>query len=76
MPIIWARTKKSIIELLIEEGLVTRTLLASLQTVDMDGPDAPDQGQGLVPHLGAIASHSHNLAAGTGLARDFRICCR
>ncbi|MGE3725322.1 MAG: hypothetical protein AB7I41_07220 [Candidatus Sericytochromatia bacterium] len=43
--------QKSIIELLLEEGLVTRSLLASLQTVDMDGPDAPDQGQGLVPTL-------------------------
>lgn len=43
--------QKSIIELLLDEGLVTRTLLASLQTVDMDGPDAPDQGQGLVPTL-------------------------
>lgn len=43
--------QKSILELLLDEGLVTRTLLASLQTVDMDGPDAPDQGQGLVPTL-------------------------
>jgi hypothetical protein len=43
--------QKTVLEMLLDQGIVTPALLASLQTVDLDAPDAPDQGQGLVPSL-------------------------
>lgn len=45
--------QKSVLELLLEENMISYHLLASLQVVDLDAPGAPDEGQGAVPSLKA-----------------------
>lgn len=45
--------QKSALQLLLEKNIVTPQILANLQVVDLDAPNAPDQGQGAVPTLTA-----------------------
>lgn len=48
--------QKTGLEMVLEAGLVTPQQLASLTAVDLDAPDAPDEGQGAVPVLAPQAA--------------------
>ena len=48
--------QKTVLEMLLEQGLITHQQLESLNTVDLDDPNGPDEGQGLVPTLSPQAA--------------------
>lgn len=55
--------RKSVLELLLSQGLITSQQLLSLEVVDLDDPEGPEEGQGLVPSLVPQAAPTISLEA-------------
>jgi len=67
--------QKSVLELLLEEKIISAQTLASLQVVDLDAPDAPDEGQGAVPTLVPLAAEPIALSPEISLPLIVKVLC-